>query len=72
MYQIKGVDLKNVYIIRDLGVVFDTKLIFVPHADTVISKPAQMLAFRDFRNERALCTLYYAYVRSRLKFSEII
>lgn len=40
----KLVELENVLTNRDFGLVFDTKLTFVPHLDAVVSKSAQMLA----------------------------
>ncbi len=68
--------LENVEQIRDLGVIFDSKLKFVEHYNIIISKAAKMLGFifracSDF-NVLSLKILYCSFVRSVLEYASIL
>jgi hypothetical protein len=74
-YSLKGQNLERVSVIRDLGVLMDSKLTFSEHVDvtisSTISKARQILGFiirvgRDFRDPYALKSLYVSLVRSKL------
>lgn len=59
--------------VTDLGVVFDSRLTFVPHIDAKISEASRVYGFivrncRGFNNILALKTLYFSYVRSKLEY----
>lgn len=62
---------------RDLGVIFNSKLCFDVHIDYVISKSMSMLGFikricYNFSNTNCLKSIYYAHVRSHLEFASEI
>ena len=44
-YQIEGTPIERVFMIRDLGVLYDVKLSFVQHIDLVILIALLMLGF---------------------------
>lgn len=76
-YQINNEELRRVSEIKDLGVIFDSRLSFGHHIDYVCRKCNGMLGFifrtcREFRDEKSLKSLYYAYVYSRLNFACVI
>lgn len=73
-YRLCNSDLVRVKEIRDLGVIMDDKLSFVPHIDSVLSKSFKQLGMilrisKPFRNPLTLKILYNSYVRSRLEFA---
>lgn len=76
-YNILGFNLTVSENIRDLGVVFDSKLSFIPHICQVISKSFSIYGFiyrncREFTNTNTLTHLFFALVRSRLEYAAII
>lgn len=69
--------LENVNSIKDLGVIFDVKLLFDKHIDFIVTKCFKMLGFimRStylFANIKTLTSLFYAYVYSVLSYASII
>jgi hypothetical protein len=44
-YRIGGHELERVEEIKDLGVILDTKMCFLSHLETIISKSTRMLGF---------------------------
>jgi hypothetical protein len=73
-YKLCNHDLVRVKEIRDLGVVMDDKLSFVPHIDSMLAKSFKQLGMilrigKPFRNTLTLKVLYNSYVRSRLEFA---
>ncbi|GBM00726.1 hypothetical protein AVEN_150896-1 [Araneus ventricosus] len=63
--------------VTDLGIVFDTKLDFSQHIDSMVSKAYRKLGIlkrktRECSSEIALKVLYYAHVRSSLEYCSII
>lgn len=76
-YQINSEVLLRETQMRDLGIVFDDKLSFTVHIDYVISKAYAMLGFvmricSDFKDPRAIKSLYFAHVRSHLEFGSVV
>ena len=76
-YSIDNYKLLNVDNIRDLGVIFDSKLTFVPHINNIVSKARKTLGFitritSSFRNIDALKFLFVALVRSKLEYCSVI
>jgi hypothetical protein len=65
-------DLERVDVINDLGVLVDSKMTFVNHIESIVSKSARMLGFikrvsREFRDPYK--TLYVAFVRPGLEYA---
>lgn len=63
--------------VRDLGVLFDSKLSFNPHMDAICTKASKMLGFifrstKDFPDPLSFKILYCSLVRSILEFSSSI
>ncbi|GBO05405.1 hypothetical protein AVEN_264006-1 [Araneus ventricosus] len=61
----------------DLGIIFDTKLDFSQHINSMVSKAYRRLGIvkrktREFSSENALKVLYYALVGSNLEYCSII
>lgn len=72
-YNINGVPLQRVNFIRDLGVLFDSKLNFNSHIDSITKRAYKMLGFisrslNNFKRMGTYCTLYNLYVRSILEY----
>lgn len=64
-------------IVRDLGVLFDRKLTFVPHMEHIIAKASRMVGFivrnaREFRKAKTKKILYGCLVRSILEYGSVI
>jgi hypothetical protein len=73
-YRLCNKDLVRVKEVRDLGVILDDKLSFIPHIDSILGKSFKQLGFilrvgKPFRNPLTLKILYNSYVRSRLEFA---
>ncbi|GBM35453.1 Retrovirus-related Pol polyprotein from transposon 297 [Araneus ventricosus] len=63
--------------VTDLGIIFDTKLDFSQHINSMVSKAYRRLGIlkrktKEFSSEIALKVLYYAHVRSSLEYCSII
>lgn len=76
-YKIAGVGVDRVTNFRDLGVVFDSKLSFGDHVDSVCSSSLKALGFiirqsSEFQDIKCIKRLYYAFVRSRLEYASLI
>ena len=76
-YEISNVQLKRVFEIIDLGVVFYITLSFTGHIDFKVSKAYSMLGFMmricvDFNAVSVFISLYFAYVRSLLEYAAVI
>lgn len=76
-YNVEGTDLKKVLVIRDLGVLFDTKLSFKAQIDSVIAKGSMMLGFVKRRAKEFQCpyvtkSLYCSLVRSVLEYCSCV
>lgn len=69
--------LNEVASIRDLGIIFDKKLKFDEHIDTMVSKAYKMLGFimritTKFKDIPCIMLLYNSLVRSRLEYNTSI
>nr|CAH7765605.1 unnamed protein product [Callosobruchus chinensis] len=69
--------LKRCDDIKDLGIVFDSSMSFIPHISQIISSANRMLGFvirnrRDFVNTDVLKILYFSYVRSKLESCSLV
>jgi hypothetical protein len=76
-YSLNVQNLERVSVIRDLGVLMDSKLTFSEHVDMTVSKARQMLGFimrvcRDFRDPYAPKSLYVSLVRSKLEYANCV
>lgn len=63
--------------IKDLGILFDSKLDFVEHVSTITNSAAKLLGFiirncKQFSNVNTLKTLYFSLVRSKIEYGAII
>lgn len=72
-YNINGASLNRVTTLRDLGVMFDTKLTFQQHIKNITTKAYRMLGFiarslNKFIQLHTYKILYFAYVRSNLEY----
>lgn len=72
-YNLLGEELPTVKTIRDLGVVLDGSLSFVPHIEVICNKALQMLGFMkrvtsEFKHIHSIATLYFSLVRSHLEY----
>ena len=76
-YKLNAIDLKRVDRVRDLGIIYDSRLTFSQHVDFVVNKSSKMLGFiirtcRNFQNLKVMITLFNAYVRSVLEYNSIV
>jgi hypothetical protein len=77
VYSINGTALERVDEIKDLGVIMDGKIAFLPHIEAIISKSSRMLGFierisRDFRDPYTHKTLYTSLVRPNLEHATCV
>lgn len=73
-YTLCNATLKRVSQIRDLGVIMDSGLTFVPHIDKILNKAFSQLGFilrvgKPFKKVSTYKLLYNSYVRSLLEFA---
>lgn len=76
-YTINNVPLNKVTVIRDLGVLIDSKLKFEKHIDYAVNKAYKMLGFLmrttvRFLNIKCIISLYNALVRSHLEYNSSV
>jgi hypothetical protein len=72
-----GTTLERVDEIKDLGVIMDGRMSFLPHIEAIISKSSRMLGFikrisRDFRDPYTHKTLYTSFVRLNLEHAACV
>ncbi|GBM02286.1 hypothetical protein AVEN_108826-1 [Araneus ventricosus] len=77
VYTINDLVLSRSDSVTDLRTIFDTKLDFFQHIDSMVSKTYRRLGIlkrktREFSSEIALKVLYYAHVRFSLEYCSII
>lgn len=73
-YTFDGKSIEAVSVVRDLGVLLDSRLNFKDHINHICSKAFKMLGFvirtcKDFRNPNAVLVSYYSLVRSHLEYA---
>lgn len=76
-YKIDDVVLSRPDLISDLGVIYDTKISFIPHINALIAKARSRMGFvirssRQFKDPYTLKTLYCSLIRSVLEYGSII
>lgn len=76
-YLIRDQCLARMFSSRDLGVVFDSKIIFDQHIDSIVGKASRALGFvmrssKPFKCMKTVKLLYCAYVRSHLEYASQI
>lgn len=76
-YHIGGSVVQEVEQMRDLGVLFDRQLTFVPHIENVVKKASRMLGFvlrnvTCFRRNKTKIILYNCLVRSSLEYCSTV
>lgn len=76
-YHIGNHIIDSVETTRDLGVVYDSKLTFIPHIDNVIKRASKMLGFvirnaKIFRKVKTKILLYNSLVRSILEYCTVV
>lgn len=76
-YFIDGMPLQRMEYVRDLGVIIDPKLTFLPHIENAIKISSKMLGFimrngKVFKNPKTKIMLYNAFVRSRLEYCSVV
>ena len=76
-YELGMTVLERARDIKDLGVTFDSHLVFDRHIEQIISKSLRMLGFiirntSCFRDLTAIKLLYFTYVRSRLEYADVV
>lgn len=76
-YNINGSSLIKVNAIRDLGVIFDSKLTFERHFQNIVNSACKVLGFisrslNKFKKIETYITLYNSYVRSILEYASAI
>lgn len=73
VYKLNGESVSEVHVIRDLGVVLDSRLSFREHINFVCNKALKMLGFvfrtcKPFNDANTVKTVYYSFVRSHLEY----
>ena len=76
-YNIDLVELIKIDSVKDLGVLFDSKLTFCQHIDYIISKSLAMLGFvqrnsAEFNDPSTILCLYNSLVRPHLEYCSVI
>ena len=76
-YKISGIELERVSVVKDLGVLLDSKLSFSDHYSTIIAKANRNLGFifriaAEFHDPYCLRALYVSLVRSVLESASIV
>ena len=76
-FKINDIELEYVDSIKDLGIIFDSKLTFKDHIYSIISKAKKSLRTlkfhtRKFNNTSAIILLYNSTVKSKLMFGAVI
>ena len=71
-YVLNNLEIDNVNIIKDLGILFDKKITFNDHVVAICNKAFKMLGFirrhtRDFNNVQVIKVLYTSLVRSHVE-----
>jgi hypothetical protein len=76
-YKIDNHTLSSRSSTKDLGIWFDSRLVFDVHISSVVAASLKLLGFlfrswNEFRSEKCLTALYFSLVRSRLEYGSII
>lgn len=76
-YNIEGVTLNEVEVVKDLGILLDRKLTFATHTEYVISRVSKLLGFiirngRSFKRPQTKISLYNSLVRSIIEYGSVV
>lgn len=76
-YNINGICLERVNHVRDLGIIFDSKLTFKNHIETICIKANKKLYFikrfsYKFKNLRTFRQIYFSYLYPLLSYGSVI
>lgn len=76
-YHLNNVVIERVDVVKDLGILLDSKLLFNQHIDMIAEKAYKNLGFvlrscQSFTDPIAIKAVYYAYVRSILEYARPI
>jgi hypothetical protein len=76
-YRIGGHELEHVEEIKDLGFILDTRMSFLSHVGTIISKSARILGFfkrisRKFNYYYTDKALFVSWVRPKLEYAPCV
>lgn len=76
-YIMNNIKLQRVQLIRDLGVLLDSKMLMSDHIDNIINKAYKNLGFvmrvcKAFNDPGCIKTVYFTYVRSVLEYASNI
>lgn len=77
IYQLLDTNISRLGSVKDLGVVFDSKLLFNLHIEAAVTSASKMLGFvlrqsRYFTDVRSVVLLYNAFVLGRLSFGSCV
>ena len=76
-YQLDGEPLKRVNVVKDLGVLLDRKMTFIPHLNKVVARGKCMLGFMKRQSKEFDCPqvtklLFCALVRPLLEYCSVV
>ena len=76
-YVLQGENLTRATNVKDLGITFDSKLMFHLHIDSMINSCSRMLGFvfrscKLLNNPKSLLSIFNSYILSRLCFGSVI
>lgn len=76
-YKIESTSITKVNSIKDLGIIFDSKLTFESHVNTITKKAYRTLGFLfrslgKFKKVETFKLLYFTYIRSSLEYGSPI
>lgn len=76
-YNMNGQYLNKVEVVRDLGVLLDKQLTFIPHIDAIIKKAAKATGFiirngKPFSQPKTKILLFNCFVRSVLEYCSVV
>ncbi|CAH1108186.1 unnamed protein product [Psylliodes chrysocephalus] len=76
-FTVNNINLHKCLSFRDLGVLFDAKLNFIEHVNTIQKEAYRNLGFvirngRQFSEPNTLKTIFNAFVRSKLEYASIV
>lgn len=77
VYNINGVQLEQVQVVKNLGVIFEEKLTFNDHVTYIENKVMKLVGFiksccRHFKDMHALRLVYCSYIQSKLEYCSLI
>ena len=76
-YLLNSIQIKRVSVVKDLGVLLDSGLLFRDHVDYIVNKAFRMLGFilrisKEFKNTSTVILLYNSMVRTILEYSSTV